>query len=120
MQRVAGKPEDAKGPGQAFLCALFGPIERRTLRIRVDDDDALALDRPGARDMQCQGRLADATLLVEKRDDHGAPPGAKRWNVDSLLRGSVRFAVICEPGATQRPPRNLRNGDLICVRQLPD
>src|SRR5260370_18156957 len=99
MQRVAGKPDDAEEARQAFLCALLGPIERRALRVRIDDDDALALGSPGSCDMQRQGRLADATLPVEKRDDHGAPPRAKRWNVDSLLRGSARFAVICHPGA---------------------
>jgi hypothetical protein len=74
MQRIACKARHAEQAGQGFLGALLGPVKRRALRVGVNDDDALAVARPRAGEMQRQGRLADATLLVEERDDHAAPP----------------------------------------------
>src|SRR5690606_18713547 len=55
--------------------ALLRPVQRRALRVRVNQGDALALARPNAREVQRQRRLADAALLVEERDDHRRPPG---------------------------------------------
>jgi hypothetical protein len=71
MQRVAREADDAEEPRHAFLGALLGPVERRS-RVGVDQRDALPLPSPGARQMQSQGRLADAALLVEQRHDHCA------------------------------------------------
>src|SRR5260370_33938977 len=116
MQRVAGKPDDAEEARQAFLCALLGPIERRALRVRVDDDDALALGSPGSRYMQRQCRLADAALLVEERDDHCASPRAERLQGEGFLRSSVRFAPVGEPRATQEPKLRLQDCVFVSVR----
>src|SRR5712691_10199879 len=74
MQRIARKAEDAEQPGQRFLCPLLRPVQRRTLRVCIDDDNALSIARPSAGEMQRQRRLADAALLVEERDDHDASP----------------------------------------------
>jgi hypothetical protein len=64
VQRVAGQADDAEQPGQPSR-ALLRPVERRALRVRVDQRDALALPRPFAGEVQRQRRLADAALLVE-------------------------------------------------------
>jgi hypothetical protein len=74
MERIAGELEHIEQPRQPFLGALFRPVESRALRVRVDDHDALALGGPGSGQMQRQGGLADAALVVEERNDHGASP----------------------------------------------
>src|SRR5258708_22695641 len=74
MERIAGESEHIEQPWQPSLGALFRPVERRVLRVCVDDHDALALDGPGSGHMQRQGGLADAALMVEERNDHGASP----------------------------------------------
>ena len=74
MERVARQADDAEQARQALLGALLGPVERRALRVGVDERDSLALPGPFAGEMQGQRRLADAALLVEERDDHRAPP----------------------------------------------
>jgi hypothetical protein len=74
MMDVAGEFEHIEEPGHPFLGALFRPVESRALRVRIDEDDALALGGPGSGHMQCQGGLADTALVVEERDDHGASP----------------------------------------------
>jgi hypothetical protein len=43
MQRVARDADDTEEPRQAFLGALLGPVEGRSLRVGVDQRDALAL-----------------------------------------------------------------------------
>ena len=58
--------------GEPFPRALLGPIERRALRIGVDQGDSFPFPAPFAGEMQGQCRLADAALLVEQRDDHRA------------------------------------------------
>src|SRR5579863_816878 len=70
MQRVAGQPDDTEEARIPLLCALLGPVERRALGIGVDDENALSFPGPLAGEMQCQRRLAEAALLVEKRHDH--------------------------------------------------
>jgi hypothetical protein len=72
MQSVARKADDAEEPRQTFLGALLRPVERRSLWVRVDQGDALALPSPGAREVQGQRGLADAPLLIEQRHDHCA------------------------------------------------
>src|SRR5712692_6519718 len=74
MQAVAGEAEHAEQRGQSFLGPLLRPVESRALRVRVDDHDALALGGPGSGHMQRQRGLADAALVVEERNDHGASP----------------------------------------------
>ena len=76
------RDEACRAPGRgrrtasvALPCALLGPIERRALRVGVDEGDAPALNGPRAGEMKRQRRLADAALLVEERDDHDAPRG---------------------------------------------
>ena len=75
MEGVARKADDAEEPRQAFLGALLGPVERRALRVGVDQGDALALAGPLPGEMQGERGLADAALLIEERDDHRAPAG---------------------------------------------
>ena len=50
-------------------------VESRTLRVGIDDDDALAASSPFAGEMESGCRLADAALLVEQRVNHGTAPG---------------------------------------------
>jgi hypothetical protein len=52
MQRVARDADDSEAPRHAFLGALLGPVERRSLRVGVDQRDALDLASPGAGEMQ--------------------------------------------------------------------
>ena len=73
MEGVARKADDAEESRRAFPGALLGPVERRALRVGVDQSDALALAGPLPREMQGECRLADAALLIEERDDHRAP-----------------------------------------------
>ena len=75
MEGVARKADDAEEPRQAFPGALLGPVERRALRVGVDQDDAFALTGPLTCQMQGERRLADAALLIEERDDHRAIAG---------------------------------------------
>src|ERR1700676_2795936 len=70
VQRIAGKADDAEQPWPALLQPLLGPVERRALRIGVDQGDALSFPGPFAGEMQRERRLADAAFLVEERDDH--------------------------------------------------
>src|SRR6266852_519489 len=117
MERVAGQPQNSEEPRQPFLGALLGPVQSRALRVRVDDHDALALGGPGSGHMQRQGGLADAALVVEERNDHGASPerttshkllarliatrswhGSKRSDVRSCwLTGRRRWFAMVEP-----------------------
>ena len=73
MEGVARKADDAEESRRAFPGALLGPVERRALRVGVDQDDAFALTGPLTREMQGERCLSDAALLIEERDDHRAP-----------------------------------------------
>src|SRR5271166_4190801 len=88
MQRVARKADDAEEPRQTLLGALLRPVERRSLRARVDQRDALALPSPGTREMQGQRGLADAALLLEQRHDHCALVELADPKVRAIRRGS--------------------------------
>jgi hypothetical protein len=72
MKRVARNADDTKPRRKSFSCPLLCPIERRALRVGIDQRDAQSLSRPGAGEMQRERRLADAAFLVEERDNHGA------------------------------------------------
>ena len=89
MQRVAREADDAEEPRQAFLGALLGPIERRSLRVRVDQRDALALPSPGARQMQGQRGFAYATLLIGQCHDHCALMQFACRDTRVIPRGSI-------------------------------
>src|SRR6185437_3513094 len=73
VERVARQADDAEQTRVAASGALFGPIERRSLRVRVDEGHALSLTGPMPVEVQGERRLADAALLVEQRDDHRSP-----------------------------------------------
>jgi hypothetical protein len=70
MKRVARNADDTKPRRKSFSCPLLCPIERRALRVGIDQRDAQSLSRPGAGEMQRERRLADAAFLVEDRNDH--------------------------------------------------
>ena len=72
VQSVAGEADNPEEPWKAFLGALLRPVERRPLWVSVNEDDPLASTSPRAGEMQSEGGLADAALLVEEGDDHDA------------------------------------------------
>jgi len=74
MQRVTRQADGAEQPRQAFTAALLRPIQRRALRVGVDQRDALTPPSPFPGKVKRQRRLADATLLIEEGDNHLEPP----------------------------------------------
>lgn len=97
VQRIACETDDAEQPWQALRCALLRPVERRALRIGIDEQDTLACDSPLASQMERESRLSDAALLIEQRDDHrvsstGAQPVSMNPKDSelALLRGGNR------------------------------
>ena len=68
---------------QSLAGALLRPVECRAFRIGVDQGDAVSSRGPRASEVQRQRRLADATFLIEQRDDHRRPPDGSRgrWSV---------------------------------------
>jgi len=52
------------------MTALLRPVERRALRIGIDQSDPLPPSGPFSGEMQRQCRLADTALLVEQSHDH--------------------------------------------------
>lgn len=93
VQRLAGQADDAEQTGQARLGALFRPVERRTLRIVIDQADAFARACPLSGKMEGERRFADAALLVEQGDDHGrrpVPPKAR--GLAGVARSDLRGA----------------------------
>src|SRR5690606_12438492 len=89
MKRVARQADDAEQARQALAGALLRPVESGTLRVGIDDGDTLAASRPLTGEVEGERRLADAALLVEQRDDHGA---ASRWRHSST--GVERGAAV--------------------------
>src|SRR3546814_16023448 len=71
-ERVTGEADDAEEARQVFASALLGPVQRRPLRIRVDQRDALSPPGPFLGEAERQRRLAAADLLIEERDEHVA------------------------------------------------
>src|SRR4051812_17348546 len=91
MQGIPSQADDTEQPLQPLPAALLRPVERRALWVGVDQRDALAAARPFAGEMQSERRLADAALLVEQRDDHGAlPRSGGRLSAGVEKRGCVR------------------------------
>src|SRR3546814_11210961 len=70
VQGVTGEADHTEEPGQSFGGALLGPVERGTLGIGVDQQDAAPLPRPLSGKVQRERGLADTALLIEERDDH--------------------------------------------------
>lgn len=75
VERIARQADDAEQTRQTLMCALLRPVERRALRVRVDQRNAAAAPGEFAGEVERKRRLADAALLIEERDDHRAPPG---------------------------------------------
>ena len=72
MQLVACEADVAEERCEPIPDALLQTVERRSLRVRVDQRDAPALPTPGACEVHGEHRLADAALLFEEGDDHRA------------------------------------------------
>ena len=67
------RPKTPNRRGMPSLARCCGPVERRALRIGVDQTmTRLPFPGPFAGEMQGECRLADATFLVEERHDHRA------------------------------------------------
>ncbi len=90
VERVAGQADDTEQPLQPLPAALLRPVERRALRIGVDQGDALAAAGPFTGEVQGERRLADAAFLVEERDDHNGLPGNGDSSTAAENGGSVR------------------------------
>ncbi|SFK69671.1 hypothetical protein SAMN05444581_11592 [Methylocapsa palsarum] len=87
MEGVAGKADDAEEAAQILASPLLGPVQGRSLRVGVDQGDALTLASPLAGEMKRQGRFADPALLVQQSDDHDAPPGFKVTASSDVIDG---------------------------------
>src|SRR3546814_13141591 len=70
VDRVARQADNAEQPLQSLPAALLRPVQRGTLRVGVDQRDALSTASPFTSEMQGERCLADAALLVEESDDH--------------------------------------------------
>src|SRR3546814_3392526 len=62
VQGVTGEADHTEEPGQSFGGALLGPVERGTLGIGVDQQDAAPLPRPLSGKVQRERGLADTAL----------------------------------------------------------
>jgi hypothetical protein len=71
VQRFARQADGAEQPGQALLAASLRPVQRRALRVGIEQDDVLSAQGQFAGDMGGEGGLAHPTFLVEQGDDHG-------------------------------------------------
>ena len=100
VQSVAREADYPEEPWKAFLGALLRPVERRPLWVGVNEDDPLASTSPRPREMQSEGGLADAALLVEERDDH-----------DALEEPICRFSTRRIPARTVR--KNPKDSKLV-------
>src|SRR3546814_6867194 len=87
---LTGEADDAEEARQVFASALLGPVQRRPLRIRVDQRDALSPPGPFSGEVERQRRLADAALLIEERDD----PDALRAAVCRLSAGGQKAGCV--------------------------
>src|SRR3546814_1776462 len=74
---VCSSDLDAEKSRQTLAQPLICPVERRRLRVRIDDQNTPATGAPGARQMQGERRLSNAALLVEEGDDHRALRSAR-------------------------------------------
>ena len=63
MERVACKSDDPEQARQPFRGALLRRVERRALRVGIDQRDPLAQPSPFAGEMQGQRRLAEPSAL---------------------------------------------------------
>jgi hypothetical protein len=102
MQSVARKAENAEEPWYRFLCPLLRPVERRALRICVDDHNALSVVGPSSGEMQRQGRLADAALLVEQCDYQPVTADPAKLSLCSCIHRGPSGAAIAKDGCPLR------------------
>src|SRR3546814_10679096 len=72
VECFARKPEDAEKSRQTLAQPLICPVERRRLRVRIDDQNTPATGAPGARQMQGERSLSHAAPLVEECYDNRA------------------------------------------------
>ena len=78
MQRFARQADGAEQPGQALLAAPLRPVQRRALRVGIEQDDVLPAQGQFAGDMGDQGGLAHPAFLVEQGEGHGRFSPAKQ------------------------------------------
>ena len=86
------RPTTPKSREQVLPRALLRPVERRALRVGVDQRDVFAVQRPFAGEVQGERRLADAALLIEQSDDHRFPPGLRPKGNDDCFSDCWRPA----------------------------
>src|SRR5690606_10589566 len=96
-QRFAGEAHDAEQPWQALLASALRPVQRRTLRVGIQQDDVLAAQREFAREVRGERGLSDTAFLVEQRDDHGAALRVGKPGFGCCAW--CRFAVVHRSGA---------------------
>src|SRR3546814_4028204 len=80
VQGVTGEADHTEEPGQSFGGALLGPVERGTLGIGVDQQDAAPLPRP------LSGKVQRERGLADRSEEHTS-------ELQSLMRNS--YAVFC-------------------------
>ncbi|MCY1229475.1 hypothetical protein D9M72_418390 [compost metagenome] len=78
VQGFPCQPNGTEQPGQALLAASLCPVQRRALRVGVEQDHVVATQSEFASDMGGQGGLADPAFLVEQGDDQGRISPAKQ------------------------------------------
>src|SRR5665213_2353831 len=90
-------------------------VRQVRLRVEVDAQWPCAAQRDGRQQVERSGRLADATFLVEYRDDrHGTNAGLRKWRgYTSTRTGCVALAPVLsgeqEKKAIARFPLSLRS-----------
>ena len=74
VQRVARQADDAEQARHGLLGALRGPVERRPLRVGVDDRDPLSLGRPGPAKCRASVVLPTPPFWLRSATIIAAPP----------------------------------------------
>src|SRR3546814_7252569 len=93
VQGVTGEADHTEEPGQSFGGALLGPVERGTLGIGVDQQDAAPLPRPlrseeHTSELQSLMRISYAVFCLKKKKNNTNIDGIEDTISYSWKRGS--------------------------------